>query len=70
MQRQQREVGWGEQVVVKGDEIGEKIKEMMGNNLLKSQATRIREEARKAVGAGSSSDRALKGFIHIWKTNT
>ncbi|KAI9168680.1 hypothetical protein LWI28_000359 [Acer negundo] len=62
--------GWGEQVVVKGDEIAERIKEMMGDHLLKSQAVRIREEAMKAVGDGGSSVRTLKGLIQKWRTNT
>ncbi|KAI9168805.1 hypothetical protein LWI28_002206 [Acer negundo] len=61
--------GWGEQTVVKGDEVGEKIKEMMENNLLKSQATLIREEARNAVGDCGSSERTLKGLIQKWKIN-
>ncbi|KAK4842531.1 hypothetical protein QYF36_023214 [Acer negundo] len=62
--------GWGEQVVVKGDEIAERIKEMMGDHLLKSQAIRIREEAMKAVGDGGSSVRTLTGLIQKWRTNT
>ncbi|KAK3222905.1 hypothetical protein Dsin_009930 [Dipteronia sinensis] len=62
--------GWGEQVVVKADEIAERIKEMMGDQLLKSQAARIREEARKAVGDGGSSVRTLKGLIQKWNTDT
>ncbi|KAL5759407.1 hypothetical protein ACOSQ2_018245 [Xanthoceras sorbifolium] len=59
--------GWGEQVLVKGDEIGLRIKEMMGNHLLKLQAARIREEARKAVGAGGSCERTLNRLIREWK---
>ena len=63
--------GWGEnhdQMVVKGDEIGNKIREMMmGKELLRVQAARIREEARKAFGVGGNCERMFKQLVEEWK---
>ncbi|KAJ7953881.1 Glycosyltransferase [Quillaja saponaria] len=38
--------GWGGEIFVKGEEIGEAIKELMGNELLKMKAAELKEEAR------------------------
>uniref|UniRef100_A0A2N9J2V2 Glycosyltransferase n=1 Tax=Fagus sylvatica TaxID=28930 RepID=A0A2N9J2V2_FAGSY len=63
--------GWGEnhdQMVVKGDEIGNKIREMMmGKELFRVQAAHIREEARKAFGVGGNCERMFKQLIEEWK---
>ncbi|GAV76328.1 UDPGT domain-containing protein [Cephalotus follicularis] len=64
-----RSWGWGQEVVVKGEEIGEKIKEMMeseSSSLLRVQAARVGEEARKAVGVCGNSETTLKELIQEW----
>ncbi|XP_057964208.1 UDP-glycosyltransferase 708G1-like [Malania oleifera] len=53
--------------VVQGEEIGEAVREMMGNKLLREQALQIREKARTAVGANGSSKKALAQLIEKWK---
>uniref|UniRef100_A0A2N9J2V5 Glycosyltransferase n=1 Tax=Fagus sylvatica TaxID=28930 RepID=A0A2N9J2V5_FAGSY len=59
--------GWGEQVMVKGDEFGERVREMMGNELLRGQAACIREEAKKARGDGGSCEMTFKRLVGEWK---
>nr|DAD27356.1 TPA_asm: hypothetical protein HUJ06_028824 [Nelumbo nucifera] len=54
---------WGWEEIVKGEEIGDKIREMMGDEKLKVQAARIGEEARKSVGVGGSSYKGLEGLV-------
>ncbi|KAH7532692.1 hypothetical protein FEM48_Zijuj04G0049200 [Ziziphus jujuba var. spinosa] len=61
--------GWGgDEPVVKGEEIAERIKELMGNQLLRSRATLVREEARMAVRADGSSYKKFIDLIETWKT--
>ncbi|KAL4639621.1 hypothetical protein ACB092_03G231600 [Castanea dentata] len=59
--------GWGEKDMVKGDEFGERIREMMGSELLRGQATHIKEEARKALGDGGSCEMTFKRLVAEWK---
>nr|WMX18669.1 C-glucosyltransferase [Viola tricolor] len=59
--------GWMGERVIKGQDIGGKIGEIMRNDLLKSQAEQIGEEARKAVGDGGSCENAMKELIGKWK---
>ncbi|XP_065858834.1 UDP-glycosyltransferase 708G1-like [Euphorbia lathyris] len=59
--------GWGGEMVVNGSEIAESIKEIMGNELLRVGALRIREEAKRAAELGGSSDKELRGLIETWK---
>ncbi|KAJ4711435.1 Glycosyltransferase [Melia azedarach] len=59
--------GWGAERLVNGDDIGEKIKNMMGNELLEEQAAHFGEQARKATGVGGSSERKLMDLIEEWK---
>ncbi|GMY25894.1 UDP-glycosyltransferase 13-like [Fagus crenata] len=59
--------GWGEQVMVKGDEFGERVREMMGNELLRGQAACIREVAKKARGDGGSCEMTFKRLVGEWK---
>nr|QJW39180.1 C-glucosyltransferase [Iris domestica] len=56
------EWGWGE-VVVSGEEIGKKVREMMEDEELKLSAKRLGEEAAKAIGVGGSSRKGLEDFI-------
>ncbi|XVF03244.1 hypothetical protein REPUB_Repub04eG0244700 [Reevesia pubescens] len=46
--------GWGLDVLVKGEGIGDKIKELMESKMLKLEAARISGEAKQAVGVGGS----------------
>ncbi|KAJ6402512.1 hypothetical protein OIU84_014585 [Salix udensis] len=59
--------GWGQETVVNRAEIAEKIREIMGNESLRIQALGIKEEARKAVGSGGSSNEGLSELINIWR---
>ncbi|GFY82947.1 UDP-Glycosyltransferase superfamily protein [Actinidia rufa] len=59
--------GWGGgERVVRSGKIGEKVREMMGNELLREQAGKVKEEARRAVGDGGSSKKGLIELIEIW----
>ncbi|XP_031283094.1 UDP-glycosyltransferase 13-like [Pistacia vera] len=62
--------GWGTQVLVKGEEIVERIKDLMGNDPLRVQAKIFREGAKKDIAVGGSSERILKEFIEDWKKNS
>ena len=62
--------GWSgddDQMVVKGEEIGKRIREMMGKEFLRVQAAHIREEARKAFGVGGNCERMFKQLVEEWK---
>ncbi|KDP41270.1 hypothetical protein JCGZ_15677 [Jatropha curcas] len=59
--------GWAAEMVVKGEELGERIKEMMTSEELKLRAEHIRVEARKAVGDGGSNEIVIKELIEKWK---
>ncbi|KAJ4826970.1 hypothetical protein Tsubulata_008836 [Turnera subulata] len=59
--------GWAGGVMVKGEEIGSRIKEMMGSESVKQKAAMLREEARKAIGAGGCCENALMELIGAWK---
>lgn len=64
----ERSWDWGDKVVVKGENIGEKIREMMGSQLLRGQAARIKEEARKAVSSDGGTCRInFKRLTEEWK---
>ncbi|XWS23122.1 hypothetical protein CRYUN_Cryun29cG0094400 [Craigia yunnanensis] len=62
-----QQLGWGEDVVLKGEEIGDKIKDLMASESLKSEAARISQEARKAVGVDGSCGDTLKKLLLSWK---
>ncbi|KAK3001227.1 hypothetical protein RJ639_020354 [Escallonia herrerae] len=55
--------GWGGETLVKREEIGDKVTELMGNEKLRAKARKVGEEARKAGTAGGSSDTALMEVI-------
>ncbi|KAL5759412.1 hypothetical protein ACOSQ2_018250 [Xanthoceras sorbifolium] len=63
--------GWADQqmVVVKAEEIGHTIKNMMENDHLRVKAAKIKEEARKAVVVGGTSESTMMGLIQDWKKN-
>ncbi|KAL6960814.1 hypothetical protein U1Q18_038578 [Sarracenia purpurea var. burkii] len=63
-----RDWGWGGEKVVKGEEIGEKVREMMMEEK-RNEAKKIGEEARKACEANGSSDKALMGVVGMLKHN-
>ncbi|KAM3208755.1 hypothetical protein ACQJBY_063439 [Aegilops geniculata] len=52
-----------ESTVVSGAEIGEKVKEVMGDEAVSAGAAKMREEATKAVAPGGSSYRSMHEFI-------
>nr|WUG53805.1 UDP-glycosyltransferases 4 [Camellia sinensis] len=59
-----RDWGWGGERVVKGEEIGEKVKQLMSDEKLRNRAMEVEEEARKAFqDANGSSEKALMGII-------
>ncbi|KAK3001231.1 hypothetical protein RJ639_020358 [Escallonia herrerae] len=53
-----RHWGWGGQKLVKGEEVAEKIVELMGDHILRANAKKVGQEARKATKVGGSSDKA------------
>ncbi|XP_057482769.1 UDP-glycosyltransferase 708C1-like [Actinidia eriantha] len=63
-----REWGWGVDRLVRGEEIGEKVREMMSDRELRNRAREVGEEARKAWEVNGSSEKALMGVIDGLKT--
>lgn len=62
--------GWGGgEMVVKGMEISEKVREVMDNELLRAQVAKIRENARAAVAEGGSSNKGVTKLIQMWKNS-
>lgn len=60
--------GWGEDdMLVKTEDIAERVREIMGNDSLRLQALHIKKEARVAVGDGGSSTKTLTALIETWK---
>ncbi|KAH7674339.1 UDP-glucuronosyl/UDP-glucosyltransferase protein [Dioscorea alata] len=58
------EWSWGgEGKVVKGEEIEERVKELMESPAVRSSVARVAAEAVKAVGDGGSSEKSLAEFI-------
>ncbi|KAF3431545.1 hypothetical protein FNV43_RR26276 [Rhamnella rubrinervis] len=55
--------GWGGVELVNGDEIGEKVREMMESQTLEVKAGRVREEARKAAEIGGIREKMFKELI-------
>lgn len=52
--------GWGSNHLVKGVEIGDKIKELMGNQRMKMECARISEVAKQRSKAGEGCENMLK----------
>ncbi|XP_057448147.1 UDP-glycosyltransferase 708G1-like [Lotus japonicus] len=59
--------GWEGERVVKGEEIGEAVKEMMNNESLKIRAVQVKEDARKAISVGGGCEIALQNLREEWK---
>ncbi|XP_030512791.1 UDP-glycosyltransferase 13-like [Rhodamnia argentea] len=55
---------WGPNGIVKGEEIERKIVELMTDETVRERAKKVREEARKAVESGGSSDRVIRNVIN------
>lgn len=62
--------GWGQKCLVKGEELGGRIKELMESEALRKEAAKFRDEAIKAVEVGGSCDRAIEGLIGKWSKGT
>ncbi|KAH7846185.1 hypothetical protein Vadar_010895 [Vaccinium darrowii] len=62
-----REWGWGGERLVRGEEIGEKIREMMSDEKLRRRGKEIGDEARKAWEGSGCSQKALTEVIDALK---
>ncbi|PON96324.1 UDP-glucuronosyl/UDP-glucosyltransferase [Trema orientale] len=60
-----KEWGWGAEVLVSGEEIGEKIKRVMEDEKLRVMARKVGEEARKATGLDGSSEKVLMEILEL-----
>jgi len=61
--------GWGGERVVKGDEIGDAIKKMMKNELLKVKAIELKDGGLKAISIGGDCEVTIQKLIRKWKNN-
>ncbi|KAK3199440.1 hypothetical protein Dsin_022855 [Dipteronia sinensis] len=61
--------GWGGKDIVKGQQIAEKVSELMGNELLRMKAVSVREKARAGMELGGTSEKmkALAKLIETWQ---
>ncbi|XP_028756563.1 UDP-glycosyltransferase 13-like [Neltuma alba] len=57
--------GWGQEV--KGEEIGDRIRDMMNDESLKKSAAQLRDAAREAVGDGGTSKVAFQRLMGEWQ---
>lgn len=62
-----KEWGWIGERLVKGEEIGERVRELMGGGDLREKAKKVGKEAREAFGVGGSSEIALMKIIGMLK---
>uniref|UniRef100_A0ACD6AF98 Uncharacterized protein n=1 Tax=Avena sativa TaxID=4498 RepID=A0ACD6AF98_AVESA len=58
---------WDGENVVSGVEIGEKVRELMGDEAISARAAKVREEATKAVAHGGTSYRNMQEFLATLK---
>lgn len=56
-------------LVVKGEEIAVKIKELMQSEVLRVKAMKIGEEAKRVAAVGGCRDKILKGLVQEWSKN-
>ncbi|KAL5055224.1 hypothetical protein RYX36_035906 [Vicia faba] len=61
--------GWSGEHVVKGDEIGDAIKQIMKNQVLKDKAMKVKEGAMKATSNGGDCEVTIQKLIQKWKNN-
>ncbi|KAK2420297.1 UDP-glycosyltransferase [Trifolium repens] len=59
--------GWSGERVVKGNEIGDAIKVIMENELLKVKALELKEGGRKAISVGGDCEVTIQKLIQKWK---
>ncbi|KAA8530408.1 hypothetical protein F0562_005117 [Nyssa sinensis] len=57
--------GWGGEKVVKGEVIGEKVREMMEDKNLRNKARKVGEEARKAREGAGTSEKITPKQLHL-----
>ncbi|WJX31816.1 hypothetical protein P8452_20207 [Trifolium repens] len=62
--------GWSGERLVKGEEIGDAIKVIMENELLKVKARQIKEGGRKAISVGGDCEVTIQKLIQKWKNNS
>ncbi|XP_058772534.1 UDP-glycosyltransferase 708G1-like [Vicia villosa] len=62
-----KEWGWEGECVVKGEEIGEAIKEMMSDESVGIKAAEVKEAAREAASVGGGSKVAIQALKEVWK---
>ncbi|XP_061369708.1 UDP-glycosyltransferase 708G1-like [Gastrolobium bilobum] len=61
--------GWEGERVVKGEEIGEAIKEIMNNESLMIKAAEVKEDAKLAISKGGGYEVAIQTLIEEWRKN-
>ncbi|CAJ2639445.1 unnamed protein product [Trifolium pratense] len=61
--------GWGGERVVQGEEIGDAIKEIMENELLKVKAMELKEGGKKAISVGGDCEVTIQKLILKWKND-
>ncbi|KAL1317521.1 hypothetical protein HN51_069774 [Arachis hypogaea] len=59
--------GWEGERLVRGEEIGDAIKELMSNESLITKAEQVKMAARKAIGVGGGSETNLQKITEQWK---
>ncbi|XAR50598.1 hypothetical protein NMG60_11004959 [Bertholletia excelsa] len=59
--------GSGGEKLVRGEEIGERVKQLMGDKCLRGRAREVGSKARAAFAVGGSSENALRGVIEMLK---
>ncbi|XP_027361052.1 UDP-glycosyltransferase 13-like [Abrus precatorius] len=64
-----REWGWEGERLVKGEEVGEAIKELMSDESLVIKAEQVKEAARKAISVGGGCLVTLRTLTQEWKKN-
>lgn len=60
--------GWNGERLVDGDEIADKITELMLSEILRARAKEVKEKARQARAVNGSSERLLQGLIDSFKS--
>lgn len=58
---------WGSGVLVRGEEIEDRIRELMKDEKLRQSARKVGEEGRKASGVNGSSENVLTGVVEFLK---